>query len=95
MNYEIKKILLRYKDSYSRMKWGKGYNKKYHYHIIKNKKVDYETGEIRVSDVYYHLKWDRMWILWSNDTLDQVLDFVVKQPRTRKIKQVFQDWNKR
>ena len=95
LHSEFKKIVLRYKDSYSRGKWGKGYKKEYHYHITKDEVVDYETGEIKVSNVYYHLKWDRIWILWNDDTLDQVIDFILKQPREKKMKQVFQDWNER
>ena len=92
---EIKKQILKYKDSYSRRMWGKKYNKKYHYHITKDEKLDRETGEIKVSNVYYDLKRNRMWILWNDQTLDKVMDYVTGFPKERKMKDVLRDWNRR
>ena len=100
---EFRKIVLRYKDSYSRRKWGKKYKKDYHYSIRKfvdEKVVDVDFRQKKskgymVLDVRHHLKPDRMWILWDDATLDKVLDHITGFPPKRTMKQVLQDWNRR
>ena len=98
---EFKKTQLRYLDSNSRLKFKKKYRKEYHYQIKKSWNVDITTGEVMGEDVYYHLKDDRLWIRWNDETLKQVIDHIVGLPleiegsRKHKTKQVFRDWNRR
>ena len=87
---QLKKIILNYKNAYSRRKWKKPYKKDYHYHI--SKKIDFSTGEVVAK--YHQLKPDRMHILWSDDTLDQVINFITGYKKTN-LKSVLQGWSKR
>ena len=99
----MKKLIMKYKDSYSRKKWGKKYNKDYHYSIRKfvDEKVinvDFKQKKSKgymVLDVHHHLKPDRMTILWDDNTLDKVIDYITGEVPKNNITSVLRDWNER
>lgn len=76
LHHLLKKDVIRFKDSYSRYKWNKKYNKNYHYHLIKEETgIDYDTGEILFRVIENRLREDRIHILFSNKTISNWLDF--------------------
>lgn len=99
----VKKIMMRYKDSYSRKKYGKKYNKEYHYSIRKFVdekviRVDFKQKKSKGYMVVYkhhHLRDDRMTILWDDKTLDKVIDHVMGEIPETNITSVLRDWNNR
>jgi len=86
---QLKKIILKYKDAYSRRKWKKPYRKDYHYHI--RKQLDFDTGEVVCK--HHQLKPDKMHILWNDATLDRVINFITGHKVTN-LKSVLQNWNR-
>lgn len=74
IHHNIKKDIIRFKDSYSRFKWNKKYRKNYHYYLIKEEYIDYDTGEILERVKFHRLREDRLFILLSNKTLSNLID---------------------
>ena len=86
----LKRLIMKYKDSYSRKKWGKKYKKDYHYQIRKFVdekviRVDFKQKKSKGFWVVYQdqrLRDDRMTILWDDKTLDKVIDHITGHVET-------------
>ena len=82
----LMRLLLKYKDSYSRKKYGKKYNsirKEYHFS---------SGGEVVIKDVPLEDKTD---VLWKDEVVGKVIDHITGEIPEKNITSVLRDWNKR